>query len=199
MSRPPSAIRRVATADAVVTRLAELMDRHGDTRYDEAVTQREHALQAAALAIEAGAPDSLVVAALLHDVGHLLLDEHDGRVDFLAGDRQHEVAGARFLARWFPAEVSGPVGLHVDAKRYLVAVDSAYASTLSPASRRSLAVQGGPLTRDEVRAFETMPHADAAVRLRRWDDEGKRPGRSTPAFAGFIAVIGATIRPPRVV
>ena len=198
MSVDVSVTTRITPADAIVTRFADLMDRRGRTRYDEALSQREHALQAATLALEGGAPDGLVVAALLHDVGHLLLDEHDGRVDFLAEDRHHEVIGARFLERWFPPEVSEPVALHVDAKRYLVAVDRAYAATLSPASRQSLVVQGGPFTPDEVRAFEAMPHADAAVRLRRWDDDAKQRERATPAFSRFIGLIRATIGRSRV-
>src|SRR5687768_15867180 len=155
MSTTPS----IHCADVVVARLVELMETRGSSRYDDAVTQCEHAVQAAMLAAEAQAPATLVVATLLHDVGHLLLGEHDGRADFLTSDRQHEAAGARFLQRWFPAEVIEPIALHAAAKRYLVAIDPGYAATLSPTSRRSLAIQGGPLRRDEVRAFEARPHA----------------------------------------
>ena len=173
------------------------METRGSSRYDDAVTQCEHAVQAAVLAAEAQAPAPLVVATLLHDVGHLLLDEHDGRADFLASDRQHEAAGARFLQRWFPAEVFEPVALHAAAKRYLVAIDPGYATKLSTASRRSLAVQGGPLLRDAIRAFEATPHAAAAVRLRRWDDAGKRPGRRVPPFGSFGGLVSAVITRPR--
>jgi phosphonate degradation associated HDIG domain protein len=181
-------------AEVLVARLFELMETRGQSRYDDAVTQVEHAMQAAVLAAETQASDSLVVATLLHDVGHLLLDEHDGRPNFLAIDRGHEATGARFLRRWFPAAVVGPVALHVRAKRYLVAVDPGYAAALSPASRRSLAVQGGPLSPDEVRAFEAAPYAEAAVRLRRWDDAAKRPGRPVPPFASFASMIAAAAR-----
>ena len=184
-------------ADLVVARLVELMATRGASRYDEAVTQCEHAVQAAILAAEAHASDHLVVAALLHDVGHLLLDEHDARADFLTTDRAHEAAGARFLERWFPDPVFGPIALHVDAKRYLVAVDPTYADALSPASRRSLTVQGGALTPAAVRAFEATPHAGAAVRLRRWDDAAKVAGRSIPSFASFADRLAAVARPRR--
>ena len=69
----------------------------GDTMYDPVVTQLEHALQSAAHAEKTGTTDALVTAALLHDVGHLLLDEHMGNDGFLDEDLVH---GAELEARW---------------------------------------------------------------------------------------------------
>jgi hypothetical protein len=48
----------------------------GASWYDDTVTQREHALQTAALAEEAGAAENLVAACLLHDVGECCLSTY---------------------------------------------------------------------------------------------------------------------------
>lgn len=141
--------------------------------YDEAVTEREHALQAAALAGAEGAPDHLVAAALLHDVGRLLID--DDAEDHLRADRVHDEAGARHLARWFGPGVCEPVGLHVVAKRYLCATEPGYREALSPVSERSLVRQGGPMSAAEQAAFRAGPAWEDAVALRRWDDRAKEP------------------------
>jgi phosphonate degradation associated HDIG domain protein len=149
--------------------------------YDERVSQVAHALQCADLATAAGAGDALVAAALLHDVGHLL-DTGTAHVGTEADDR-HEATGARHLRERFGPEVTAPIALHVAAKRYLCATDPAYLAALSDGSRHSLALQGGPMTADEVTAFEARPHWEAAVRLRRWDDQAKVPGLATSAVA----------------
>ncbi len=153
-----------------MTTLADVLAlyaRWGWQHYDEDLAQVEHALQAAALAEAAGAPDTLIAAALLHDVGHLLaLDGHDP-------GRPHEDTGARYLATLFPAPVVGPVALHVQAKRYLCAAEPDYVTTLSPGSVRSLRRQGCPLNPAEVAAFERTAGWAGAVELRRWDDAGK--------------------------
>ena len=120
------------------------------------MSQAEHALQAAELAEREGAPDALVVAALLHDVGHLL----DGQDEDLADrgvDGRHEEAGCAWLAAHFGPEVIEPIRLHVAAKRYLCAVDPAYLDGLSPASRLSLSLQGGPMDAEERARFESNP------------------------------------------
>ena len=143
-----------------------LYAQRGGTHYDHAVTQIEHALQSAALAERDGAEAALVAAALLHDIGHLLVDEHNGHDGFLTHNAEHERAGAAVLGRWFPATVTGPIALHVAAKRYLVATDPHYAATLSEASMRSLAVQGGPMSPAEATAFFQRRYANPACRLR---------------------------------
>jgi phosphonate degradation associated HDIG domain protein len=171
----------VAEVARAIEQIRRLFAERGDSAYGgEAVSQREHALQAAHFARESGATAALITAALLHDVGHLLhyLPERapDDGVDDL-----HEKLAGRWLARWFGADVVDPVRMHVDAKRYLCAVEPEYQQQLSPPSLASLALQGGPMTRDEVEAFLDSPHAAAAVALRRWDDAAKDP---TLAVAG---------------
>jgi phosphonate degradation associated HDIG domain protein len=144
--------------------------------YDEAVNELQHALQTAALAHAEGAADHLVAAALLHDVGHLVSDDNVALDEDLAEDFHHERVGARYLARWFGPEVTAPVALHVAAKRYLCAVESGYLDDLSPSSSRSLTLQGGPMSADEVEAFERLAHHEEATLVRRWDDRAKVAG-----------------------
>jgi phosphonate degradation associated HDIG domain protein len=144
----------------------------GDERYGERVTQLDHALQCAALARSEGAPDALVSAALLHDYGHLIEDR--GQMAERQGmDDAHEAVGADALSAWFGPDVTQPIALHVAAKRYLCATEPGYFDALSAASQLSLGLQGGPLEAREANAFEALPFADEAVRLRRWDDCGK--------------------------
>lgn len=157
--------------------------------YDEAVTELEHALQAARLAELERADDQLVVAALLHDVGHLISRDHDQLDEPHQSDARHERVGAAWLNQHFGAAVVGPIALHVDAKRYLCAVEAGYESGLSPSSVRSLAIQGGPMDDAEMKAFEADPHGDSAVRVRRWDDLAKVPGTATPGFEHFVDVL----------
>ena len=183
--------RTFSGPEQLVCALQALFDERGSTHYDAGVTQREHALQSATLARRAGAPAALVVAALLHDIGHLLLDEHAAAPGFLANDRRHEAVGWHFLRQWFPPAVALPVALHVRAKRYLVATVPAYAARLSAASLRSLAVQGGPLSAAEAAAFAALPHAEAAIAIRRWDDEAKVAGGAVSSLDEFCEVLRA--------
>lgn len=169
--------------------LFDLYARWGSGTYDEVVTQTDHARQCAALARAAGASDALVAAALLHDVGHLL-DLADGGGPRPGADLRHEDRGAVYLATWFGPEVTEPVRLHVVAKRYLCAVEPAYAAGLSAGSRRSLAVQGGPLDAGAAADFAGTPGAGAAVALRRWDDAGKVAGLERPAFGSYRDLLG---------
>jgi len=168
--------------------------RGGDLYFGERVTQLAHALQAAHQAEIEGSSDARIVAALLHDIGHLLPEEAEG----LAGagvDGRHEDEGQVWLSRWFGPEVTEPVRLHVAAKRYLCAVEPAYLSSLSPASVQSLALQGGPMGDTERRAFEANPFYREAVRLRRWDDEAKIVGMDVPDFAHYRPRLEDLVRP----
>jgi predicted HD phosphohydrolase len=173
-----------------VDEVLELYGRRGADPYDEEVAQLDHALQTAALAVAEGAADALVAAALLHDVGHLL--HLDG-----GSPGPHERTGPRYLDRLFPRTVTAPIALHVRAKRYLCAVEPAYARGLSAGSRRSLAAQGGILGPRGVAAFEATSGWCEAVTLRRWDDAGKRHDLDVPGLGAYEPLLGTLVRAGR--
>lgn len=147
---------------------------HGHVAYEgEGVTQLIHAWQCAQLAAQAQATPALQLAAWLHDVGHLLTGL-EGSPTLAGIDDAHEDLGGRLLTDTFGLAVGAPVALHVRAKRCLVTRHPAYAAKLSSDSQRSLALQGGPLTPEQCEAFEALPFAADALRLRVWDDLAKR-------------------------
>lgn len=162
--------------------------RGAGTYFGEAITQIEHALQAAYFAREDGAARPLVIAALLHDIGHLVVPVPDDLADW-THDARHEETGAAWLARSFPPAVYEPVRLHVAAKRYLCAIDANYFSQLSPASVVTLRLQGGPMSKAEVAQFEAEPFWRDAVEVRHCDDRGKMIGLATPRLEEYRAWI----------
>jgi phosphonate degradation associated HDIG domain protein len=180
----------------LIDRIEALFAEHGTTAYDgarkESVSALEHALQCAQLAEWAGADAPLVAAALLHDLGSFIVADPEGD----AVDDAHELRALPLLSEAFAASVTEPVRLHVQAKRYLVAADPAYAATLSSASVHSLALQGGPMSADEMRLFDELPFAPQALQLRRWDDAAKQPGKKTPPLAYYLALLDEVIQQP---
>jgi phosphonate degradation associated HDIG domain protein len=196
--RPPR--RRQPEGDGdmnVADFLLETLILQGERQYGlERVSQLEHALQCAALAGAEAARPALVVAALFHDIGHLLPARWRS-IGPREADDHHEANGADLLERWFGPDVTEPVRLHVPAKRYLCAIDPDYHDGLSRASKRSLALQGGPLPADEAVRFAARPFAAEAIRLRRWDDRAMEPGRETPPAGEYHAVIEALLEVQR--
>jgi phosphonate degradation associated HDIG domain protein len=181
-----------------ISDICVLFARKGGRAYaGEPVNQLEHALQTAMFAEEEGASATLVTAALLHDLGHLLNDQ--GESPTLRGiDDLHQYAALPFLRALFADDVLAPIRLHVDAKRYLCATREGYLEALSADSRRSLVLQGGAFAPEEARAFIAQPHAADAVRLRLWDDLAKVEGALTPTLAHFVVAIEAAQRPAAV-
>jgi phosphonate degradation associated HDIG domain protein len=150
----------------------------------ERINQLEHALQTAMLAEQDGADASLIVASLLHDYGHLI--HNFGQDVFKSSiDDRHEILGAESLAVYFGDAVTMPIRMHVEAKRYLCATDPEYMKLLSPASIRSLKLQGGPFAAIERDEFINRPFAAEATRLRRWDESAKIDGLRTPKLDHF--------------
>ena len=174
---------------AGIEEIEALFAAKGGEAYGEDVTLAEHMLQCAACAASEGAPDSLIVAALLHDVGHLIEQADDAY-----GYHKHDRSGAEYLSEIFGPEVSEPVRLHVAAKRYLCAVEEDYFDCLSPASVHSLSKQGGPMSGQEAAQFERTPLYRDAVCLRRWDDRGKVEGLEVPALAHYRRMLERLVR-----
>ena len=177
-----------------VADIVSLFEHKGHREYDgEGVTQLEHALQCAMLAEQSGVPETLVVATLLHDIGHMLHDLPEDIADS-GVDTQHESLGSAWLSQHFGPEVSEPVRLHVAAKRYLSASEPGYFDVLSEASKLSLRLQGGPMDPEEQAKFGGERFFKEAVALRRWDDEGKVVGMKTPDLAYFEPMIERSLR-----
>ncbi|QFU01152.1 HD domain protein [Halomonas sp. THAF5a] len=173
------------TPDTVVETLATLFAEQGAKSYlGEAVTMAEHMLQGAWLAEQQGESDEIIVGALLHDIGHFAGDRGTFALTDTE-DRCHESTGAALVEAHLPPAVVACIREHVAAKRYLCAVDPAYADTLSRASQHSLRLQGGPMAADEVERFAKHPHLEAILKVRLLDDAGKEAGRQTPDFAHF--------------
>jgi len=173
------------TADEI---LAIYADQGSGAYLGEPVSVNEHALQSAYFAAAAGASGALVLAALLHDIGHLIVPAPDDIGEWKS-DAQHEISGSRWLSRRFGPEVYEPVRLHVPAKRYLCATESSYANALSPASVITLKLQGGPMLLAETAAFEAEPFWREALLVRRCDDQGKVQGLRTPDFSHYRSLI----------
>ena len=168
--------------------IEKLFKDHGHIGYSgEGVTQLEHALQCAQLAESEGAPDELVTAALLHDLGHLL--NLQGESPTVRGiDDQHQYYAIPFIRPLFPPAVVEAIRLHVDAKRALCAQEPEYYEALSDDSKRSLTLQGGIFSRQETEAFMAKPFAESALRVRRWDDRAKIAGATTPPIAHYLEI-----------
>jgi gamma-butyrobetaine dioxygenase len=184
---PTAAIPEISRmSQAAIESILDLYERRGAGHYGEGVSQLEHALQCAELAALDGAGDSLIAAALLHDIGHLLEadDTPDAQVD-----GRHEVKGAAALRGLFGPAVTQPIALHVAAKRYLCAAEAGYYESLSETSCQSLKLQGGPFSARQARRFEAVPHFADAVRLRRYDEDGKLTGTACRPLREFGALL----------
>lgn len=178
----------------MVQKIVDLFNEKGHSLYGgEAVTQMEHALQAATFAKKNNASDALITASLLHDIGHLLHALPDDAPDFGVDDLHEELA-AQFLEKYFIQEVVEPAKLHVQAKRYLCFVDANYYDTLSEPSRQSLALQGGIMNAEEAAEFEKYQNYKEAVLLRTWDDLAKDPTMQTDPIESFAPYIANTLK-----
>ncbi len=172
--------------------LFELYEARGREPYGESISQVEHALQCAALARAENASDAMIVAALFHDVGHLVVDAaSDPDVAMDDVDDDHERVGARLLAPLFGPSVAQPVSLHVTAKRWRCTRDPAYYERLSEASKLSLKAQGGLLSDEACLRFEEHPGFPDALTLRTWDDEGKVVGRDVGTMDDYVGIVNS--------
>jgi len=178
----------------IVEFIADIFERRGAESYlGEPVTMSEHMLQGAWLAEQDGAPEELVAAALLHDIGHYTSEFGTYSPDDVE-DKHHDEAGGEVLAPFFPPVIVECVRLHVSAKRYLCATDPTYFSKLSPASVHTLSLQGGPMSAEEVKEFRRNPFHEEAVRVRIWDEGGKVAGMKTRAFRDYVPLLGRVVK-----
>ncbi|ESX12089.1 HD domain-containing protein [Mesorhizobium sp. LSJC264A00] len=178
-------------ASNIVEFIADIFERRGAESYlGEPVTMSEHMLQGAWFAEKDGAPDVLVAAALLHDIGHYTSEFGTYSPD----DVEDDEAGGEVLAPFFPPVIVECVRLHVAAKRYLCATDPSYFGRLSQASVRTLSLQGGPMNAEEVAEFRKNPFHEEAVRVRIWDEAGKIANMKTRAFRDYMPLLQRVVR-----
>jgi len=172
---------RLDSPENIVSTLLDVYQKRGHLNYEEDISQVQHALQSATLAERSGASAKLISAALLHDIGHLLVTEAEEN----AGNMNHELKGYNILQIFFDEEITLPIQLHVTAKRCLVALESGYYEKLSEASKISLKKQGGPFSKEEAAEFQKQKCGEDALKLRRWDDLAKDPLAQTPDLEYF--------------
>ena len=168
----------------------DLYRQHGDAEYiGEPVSQLEHASQAGQLALAANADPEVVLAAFLHDIGHLCDKAGVTQMDGL-GTMDHEQIGADFLRlHGVPDRVARLAERHVEAKRYLTFKHPAYYEGLSEASRGTLRWQGGPMNEAEAAEFEQDPDFETILQLRQWDEQAKIEGKPLPDLAIFESIL----------
>ena len=160
---------------AVVDEIFDLYATHGAEEYaGENVSQLEHMSQAAQLAMQEGFDDEVVLAAFLHDIGHLLPihDETESMDGY--GMMDHEKAGATYLrGAGFSDKLCRLIASHVNAKRYLTYKTPDYFKNLSAASKKTLECQGGSMEEAEAKQFEDDPLFELYIKMRYWDEAAK--------------------------
>src|ERR1700748_971696 len=169
-------------AEKITNEIMDLYAGYGGAEYaGEKVSQLEHMVQAAQLAEAQGFDEEVILAAFLHDVGHISeAAKGDNEMDGF-GIKDHEELGAEFLKeKGFSKKIVRLVESHVEAKRYLTATDPSYYAELSEASRKTLEYQGGPMTREEAEAFKQYPLFPLIIQMRKWDEEAKIEHKPLP-------------------
>jgi 2-amino-1-hydroxyethylphosphonate dioxygenase (glycine-forming) len=189
-------------ASQAAARIIDILKKDGKGDYiGEPISQIEHSLQCAHLAVQSAADHQTIAAALLHDIGQIIPEADaekllgskvqnmrqenvlglDSKSSDSVGRISHETLGGLYLRAFgFPEKVAQLVEAHVPAKRYLCAIEKNYYDTLSEASKESLRFQGGPMSPDEVRQWQAAKWADEKANLRRWDDGAKVVGLDVP-------------------
>lgn len=193
------------SSTAFIDLLSDLFYRGQSVAYGKGeVSMCGHMLQTAELAAEAGAAPPLLVACLLHDIGHFgtdyplyFDDESHSHMQTASQDLHHEEAGASMLTPFFEPDVIEPIRLHVAAKRYLCATDPEYAVQLSTTTYHTLGLQGGVMDDQKVEAFLGLPYSSDAVQLRRWDDAAMTTNRSVPGLEHYMDLLEKLLIQPK--
>ena len=182
-------------AEKVADEIMDLYKGYGGAEYaGEKVSQLEHMAQAAQLAEEQGYDEEVILAAFLHDIGHIS-ETANGEIPPAKGMdgfgiKDHEELGAEFLrGKGFSKKIVRLVQSHVEAKRYLTVKDPAYYAQLSEASKKTLEFQGGPMTREEAEAFEQYPLFPLIIQMRKWDEQAKIVNKPLPDLQHYRQMI----------
>lgn len=185
-------------AEKITNEIMHLYAGYGGAEYaGEKVSQLEHMVQAAQLAEEQGYDEEVVLAAFLHDIGHIA-EAASNDNDTISGPHRmdafgivdHESLGAEFLReKGFSKKIARLVESHVEAKRYLTVKDPAYYDQLSEASKKTLEYQGGPMTPEEAAAFEQYPLFDLIIQMRKWDEQAKIERKPLPDLDHYRQMI----------
>lgn len=191
-------------AEKITDEIMDLYEGYGGAEYaGEKVSQLEHMVQAAQLAEEQGFDEEIILAAFLHDIGHISEAAGGGESRSPSGGsslsrggmdgygiKDHEELGAEFLrSKGFSKKIVRLVESHVEAKRYLTVKDPGYYAQLSEASKKTLEFQGGPMTREEAEAFEQYPLFDLIIRMRKWDEQAKIENKPLPDLRHYRQMI----------
>jgi 2-amino-1-hydroxyethylphosphonate dioxygenase (glycine-forming) len=185
-------------AEKITNEIMDLYAGYGGAEYaGEKVSQLEHMAQAAQLAEEQGYDEEVILAAFLHDIGHIAVAANgDGPMSASRGEMDgfgivdHEELGADFLReKGFSKKICRLVESHVEAKRYLTIKDPSYYAQLSDASKKTLEFQGGPMTEDEAAAFEQYPLFPLIIQMRKWDEQAKIEHKPLPDLQHFRQMI----------
>jgi 2-amino-1-hydroxyethylphosphonate dioxygenase (glycine-forming) len=178
-------------AGKITDQVMSFYEHHGGEEYaGEKVTQLEHMVQAAQLAEEQGYDEEVILAAFLHDIGHICEDGHGDNEMGEFGIKDHEQTGADFLkSKGFSKKIVRLVESHVEAKRYLTYKYPEYYEQLSNASKKTLEYQGGRMHEEEANAFEQYPLFSLIIQMRRWDEEAKIEHKPLPDLSHYHQMI----------
>lgn len=168
--------KKMNTIEQTVNEIFDLFKNFGKADYiGEPVSQLQHALQAAMQAEEEGYDDEIVLAALFHDIGHLVALSKGGFESMNGfGAVSHEKIGSEYLlSMGFSNRMAELVNAHVIAKRYLVSKNENYFNQLSEASIATLEFQDGKMDEEEMKTFEANADFNLYLKMRSWDDKAK--------------------------
>jgi predicted HD phosphohydrolase len=173
--------------DNKISDILSLYIEQGDTNYfGEKVTKTEHMIQCAVIAEKNKEPDYIILACLLHDIGHFLdKDDMNG-----LGVSNHGIIASNYLKKLgMNSRICFLVEKHIDAKRYLVTIDKKNYDKLSDASKKTLEFQGGKMTDEELYKFENSEEFLNILKIRNYDDNGKQINKDLPNIETFKQLI----------
>jgi phosphonate degradation associated HDIG domain protein len=176
---------------AITEEIINLYKNFGQADYiGEQVSQIQHMTQCAMLAENQGYDEEVILAAFLHDIGHLLENRFSVSRMNQFGVVDHEQIGHDYLMKCgFSSKIAKSVEAHVSAKRYLTYKYPEYYEQLSEASKATLEFQGGKMSESEAATFEEDDNYQLFVAIRKWDDLAKNPALPVPSLDKYEKLI----------